>query len=152
MVNITIESIRNLFFEFTSRLSFYERKFLKNYGITDISPNEAKILHLIGTLNDKSMSDIADRLKITYGTLSTTINGLVKKGYVIRTRRKPDRRVIILYLTQKCLTVIKRHETFHFELINKLMQTLTKGKTIVLNEILVKLNNFVETDLCKGTI
>jgi len=150
--NITSQSIRNLFFEFQSNLMFYERKFLKKFQINDITPNEAKILHLIGTLENKSMSEIADKLKVTYGTLSTTINSLVKKGYLIRTRHKPDRRVIVLYLTKKCTDIIKRHEIFHFELINQLITSLSREKVIILSEILSKLNQIINTNFCEGNI
>lgn len=150
MKNITSQSIRNLFFEFQSKLLFYERKFLKKFNINDITPNEAKILHLIGTLENKSMSDIADKLKVTYGTLSTTINSLVKKGYLIRTRNKPDRRIIILHLTKRCIDIIKKHEIFHYELINQLITSLSTEKVIILNEILTNLNQILETNFCEG--
>lgn len=148
--NITSQSIRNLFFEFQSNLVFYERKFLKQYQINDITPNEAKILHLIGTIDNKSMSEIADKLKITYGTLSTTINSLVKKGYLIRTRDRFDRRVIVLHLTKKCIDILKKHEMFHFELINQLITKLSNEKVVILNEILTKLNQILKTNFCEG--
>ncbi|MDD4408899.1 MAG: hypothetical protein PHC47_03555, partial [Clostridia bacterium] len=63
--DITSQSIRNLFFEFQSNLVSYERKFLKEFEINDVTPNEAKILHLVRTSENKSMNELADKLKIT---------------------------------------------------------------------------------------
>lgn len=148
--DFTINSIGDLFFEFQSKLQFFERKFLKEYGIVDVTPNEVKVLYIIGISNIKSMSEIADKLKITHGTLSITVNSLVKKGYVIRTRNKQDRRVIILYLTKKSLSVIKHYGIFYYELINQLIKMIDEDKAIVLNEILENLNNIIETNFYEG--
>jgi len=148
--NTTSQNIRNLFFEFQSNLLFYERRFLKNFQINDITPNEAKILHLIGTLENKSMHEIADKLKITYGTFSTNINSLVKKGYIVRTKHKVDGRVIVLKLTKKCPSIIRKHEIFHFELINKLIESLSKKKVVILKEILTQLNQIIKTNFYEG--
>jgi hypothetical protein len=60
--DITSQSIRNLFFEFQSNLVSYERKFLKEFEINDVTPNEAKILHLVRTSENKSMNELADKL------------------------------------------------------------------------------------------
>ncbi len=148
--NLRINNIGDLFFEFQSKLQFFERKFLKECGIVDVTPNEVKVLYIIGISNIKSMSEIADKLKITHGTLSITVNSLVKKGYVIRTRHKQDRRIIILYLTKKSLNVIKHYGMYYYELVNQLIKTLEEDKVIVLNEILDKLNNIIETNFYEG--
>ena len=98
-----ITRIGEYFFEFQSKLQFFEREYLRKHGIEDVTPTEVKVLYIIGLSNTKSMSEIANELKVTRGTLSITIDSLVKKGYVIRTRHKQDRRVIIVYLTNKSL-------------------------------------------------
>lgn len=148
--DFSINTIGDLFFEFQSKLQFFERKFLKEYGIVDVTPNEVKVLYIIGISNIKSMSEIADKLKITHGTLSITVNSLVKKGYVIRTRNKQDRRVIILYLTKKSLSVIKHYGMFYYELLNQLISEIEQDHAIVLKDILGKLNDIIETNFYEG--
>jgi|SRR5690554_775215 len=147
---ININNIGDLFFEFQSKIQFFERKFLKEFGIVDVTPNEVKVLYIIGISNIKSMSEIANKLRITQGTLSITVNSLVKKGYVIRTRNKQDRRVIILYLTKKSLSVIKHYGMFYYSLLNELINNIDNDKAIVLNEILDKLNKIIETNFYEG--
>lgn len=147
---ININNIGDLFFEFQSKIQFYERKFLKEYGIVDVTPNEVKVLYIIGISNIKSMSEIAEKLRITQGTLSITVGSLVKKGYVIRTRHKQDRRIIILYLTKKSLNVIKHYGMFYYRLLDELINSLDEEKALAVNEILEKLNLIIETNFYEG--
>jgi DNA-binding MarR family transcriptional regulator len=147
---ININNIGDLFFEFQSKIQFFERKFLKEYGIVDVTPNEVKVLYIIGISNIKSMSEIAEKLRITQGTLSITVGTLVKKGYVIRTRHKQDRRIIILYLTKKSLNVIKHYGMFYYRLLDELINSLDEEKALAVNEILEKLNLIIETNFYEG--
>lgn len=137
--------IGEYFFEFQSKLQFFEREYLRKHGIEDVTPTEVKVLYIIGLSNTKSMSEIADELKVTRGTLSITIDSLVKKGYVIRTRHKQDRRVIIVYLTNKSIDVVRTYGKFYFELLKSLIKEIDRDKVVVVEEILSKLNQIIET-------
>ncbi|MCK9536860.1 MAG: MarR family transcriptional regulator [Bacilli bacterium] len=141
-----ISTIGDSFFEFQSKLQFFEREYLKKNGIDEVTPTEIKVLFIIGMSNTKSMSQIAEELKITRGTLSITVDNLVKKGYVIRTRHKQDRRVIILYLTKKSVEVVKHYEKFYYALLATLIKSLDSEKAIYVEEILKKLNQIIETN------
>lgn len=145
-----INTIGESFFEFQSKLQFFEREYLKKFDITDVTPNEVKVLYIIGTSNTKSMSDIANELRVTKGTLSISINSLVKKGYVIRTRHKQDRRVIIVYLTRKSLRIVRHYGKFYFTLISKLIYELDEERIMHLAEVLESLNNIIETNFYEG--
>ena len=144
-----ISNIGDLFFQFQAKLQFFEREYLRKYGIEDVTPNEVKVLYIIGLSNTKSMSEIADALKITRGTLSITVDSLVKKGYVIRTRHKQDRRVIILYLTQQAIGIIKQYEQFLADLLLTLAESLERDKIYAFEEVLAKLNVIIESDFYK---
>src|SRR5690554_4580896 len=124
-----ISNIGDLFFDFQSKLQFFEREYLKKNGIDDLTPTEVKVLYIIGMSNTKSMTEIADELKITRGTLSITVNNLVEKGYVIRTRNKQDRRVIILYLTKQSVEVVKHYGQFYYALLSTLIKSLDRKST-----------------------
>jgi len=133
-----INNIGESFFDFQSKLQFFEREYLHKCDINDISISEIKVLYRIGISNTKSMSDIANELKITKGTLSITVNSLVKKGYVIRNRHKQDRRVIILYLTTKAIKAVKTYQKFYVLLLNELVNSDEDSKTLL--DILKRLN------------
>ena len=66
----------------------------------DISNNDMHIIEAVG-LGGGNMSSIAAKLNITVGSLTTSMNSLVKKGYVKRERSEKDRRVVFIQLTNK---------------------------------------------------
>jgi len=137
-----INNIGESFYEFQTKLQYYEREYLRKYDINDVSPTEIRVLYQIGISNTKSMSDIASGLMITKGTLSITVNALVKKGYIIRTRHKQDRRIIVLYLTKKAILVIKEYQKFYYKLLQELIKIDVKNAE-VLNETINQLNNLL---------
>lgn len=66
----------------------------------DITNNDMHIIEAVG-LGGNKMSDIAAKLNITVGSLTTSMNSLVKKGYATRERSEQDRRVVFIHLTLK---------------------------------------------------
>ena len=99
-----------------------EEKSLRLRGIKDLSMSEIHALEAIGTGDGKMMSEVADILDITMGTLTTTISKLETKGYAKREKDPNDRRVVIASLTRKGVLVDKIHRNFHEEMIDHLMK------------------------------
>ena len=60
----------------------------------DITNNDMHVIEAIGLGTPKNMSTIAKQLRVTTGTLTISMNSLVKKGYVKRERSEQDRRVV----------------------------------------------------------
>src|SRR5690554_4698934 len=142
-----INNIGESFFDFQSKLQFFEREYLHKCDINDLSISEVKVLYRIGVSNTKSMSDIANKLMITKGTLSITVNSLVKKGYVIRNRHKQDRRVIILYLTLKAIRAVNLYQRFYILLLHAYVNDNNDNENLleILNRLISILNtNFYE--------
>ena len=50
----------------------------------DITSNDLHVIEVIGVGEPKNMSTIARELSVTVGTLTISVNGLVKKGHVVR--------------------------------------------------------------------
>ena len=75
-----------------------EEKAIITDKFRDISNNDMHIIEAIGEDSGARMTDIAKKLKITVGSLTTSMNGLVNKGYVSRKRSENDRRVVNIYL------------------------------------------------------
>ena len=98
-----------------------EEQALKDRGIIDLSMNEMHTLEAIGYEDVKTMSETAEILKITLGTLTTSVNRLVKKGYVQRLQDEKDRRIVLIKLTDKGQEAYKIHEDFHMEMVAKML-------------------------------
>ena len=63
-----------------------EGKVLKEGEFNDLSVTEMHIIEAIGIDRELTMSEVANDLDITVGTLTTAINKLIKKEYVERRR------------------------------------------------------------------
>lgn len=108
----------------------------------DISINDMHIIEAIGTGEPKNMSTVAKAIDVTVGTLTIGINGLVKKGYVIRERGTADRRVVYISLTDKGLRAYRHHEQFHKNMALSIMDRLDEDEAVVLVRSLNKLTDY----------
>ena len=93
-MNDKMEVINKLLVELFNNVQEIEEKSLKCEEISDLSITEIHTIEVIGLNTEKTMSQIAQSLKITLGTLTACINKLIKKGYVERKRIEEDRRVV----------------------------------------------------------
>lgn len=119
---------------------YLEERNLKQKGVK-LSMNEVHILENIQKTSDNSMSHIAKRLMVTQGTLTTNVAKLVTKGYVERLRDPADKRVVRLNITEKAEEVLKVHDDFHREMIDKTIGDLGLDE----NEVLIQsLENILE--------
>ncbi|BDR74033.1 hypothetical protein K144316041_27410 [Clostridium tetani] len=88
------------------------------------------------------MSEVANKLNITVGTLTTAINNLVKKGYVERSKSEKDRRIVYIQLTKRGKLAYRIHDKFHLDMIKETISGLTDEEEEILIASLEKLNNF----------
>ncbi len=90
----------------------------------DITNNDMHIMEAIGIEEPRSMSVIAKRLKVTVGTLTTNMNSLEDKGYIIRQRSTVDKRVVLVVLTEKGRKAFFHHREFHRHIIRSIVKNL----------------------------
>lgn len=107
----------------------------------DISNNDMHIIEAVG-LGGGNMSSIAAKLKITVGSLTTSMNSLVKKGYVKRERSEKDRRVVFIQLTNKGRMAYHHHAEFHRQMTEAVLAELNEDETEVLVKALDGLRKF----------
>ncbi len=88
------------------------------------------------------MSVIAKKLGITAGSLTTSMNSLVKKRYVVRRRSEQDRRVVYISLTEKGRKAYRHHEEFHRQMTNAVIESLEEEEIPVLLKTLDSLSAF----------
>ena len=85
--------------------------------IPDLALGELHVIETVNKNNNKPMTLIARKEHVTVGALTTCVNRLVQKGYLLRTRDEMDQRVILLSITQKGKKVLKIHDKFHDDII-----------------------------------
>ena len=108
----------------------------------DITNNDMHVINAIGVGTTKNMSSIAKELSVTVGTLTISMNSLVKKGYVLRERGKEDRRVVYISLTERGRAAYVHHARFHKAMIDSISDELTSEEMELLIKTLTKLNKW----------
>jgi DNA-binding MarR family transcriptional regulator len=126
-----------------------EEKTLRSGHFSDLSVREMHTIETIGRKDQRMMSEVAQDLGITVGTLTTSINRLIKKGYVDRKRIEEDRRVVLVELTKKGKVAHRLHDRFHNEMVKTMMDGLSEDEKEVLINSLEKLNVYFK-DKCEN--
>ena len=119
-----------------------EEKALITAEFKNISVNDMHIIEAIGTGEPKNMSTVAKLMSVTVGTLTIAINNLVKKGYVSRVRSEEDRRVVLIFLTEKGKREYQHHREFHDGMVKALVEGLDEGQQKILVKSLLNLRTF----------
>ncbi len=109
----------------------------------DITNNDMHIIEAIGIEEPRNMSVIAKQLSVTVGTLTTNMNGLERKGYILRERSQEDKRVVLVTLTEKGRKAFYHHRDFHKKMIRALIKDLDPEEMKVLYRCLENLNDFL---------
>ena len=107
----------------------------------DITNNDMHIIEAVG-LDGGNMSSIAAKLKVTVGSLTTSMNGLVNKGYTERKRGEKDRRVVNIHLTEKGRKAYHHHAEYHEQMTDAVMRQLNEEEIGVLVKTLNGLSEF----------
>ena len=119
-----------------------EQKVIITPEFKDITNNDMHVISAIGVGTTKNMSSIAKELSVTVGTLTISMNSLVKKGYVLRERGKEDRRVVYISLTERGRAAYVHHARFHKAMIDSISDELTSEEMELLIKTLTKLNKW----------
>ena len=128
------ESLNSVLVDLFNDILNIEERALITEEFKDISVTDMHIIEAIGIEEPRTMSTISKSLGVTMGTLTVGINGLVKKGYVIRKRGEKDRRIVYASLTDKGIAAYRHHENFHKDMIGHITKDLTKEEAEVLTK------------------
>ncbi len=126
-------------------ISSIEEKAIKRGEHADLSLNDMHVIEAIDTGEAKNMSSVAKSLQVTTGTLTISVNGLVKKGYVQRIRSELDRRVVLVSLTEKGRKAHARHQAFHRQMVGAVLQGLNQTEQTILARALENLYGYFRT-------
>ncbi|WP_425393570.1 MarR family winged helix-turn-helix transcriptional regulator [Carnobacterium funditum] len=121
-----------------------EENALQGSTFKDISIKEMHTIEAIGMDRINTTSEVAKKLAITAGTLTVSVNNLVKKGYVERIRSEKDRRVVKLGLTNKGRLLYRVHDKFHRNMVNETITGMQEKEAETLIKGLRNLHSFLD--------
>ena len=126
------ESLNDLLVYLFNHIIYIERTELITSEFSDITTNDMHIIEAVGLRGHRNMSAVAQQLNITVGTLTITVNRLVKKGYVLRQRSEKDKRVVHLALSEKGQRAYAHHKHFHEQMIEGVKEHLSEEELQIL--------------------
>ena len=137
--------LNDFFVHVFNKILVWEEQALSRSGAHDITVKELHVLeaaHDLARQGKNTMTAIADSLSIRVSSLTTAVNTLVRKGYLVREGVPSDRRVIQLRLTEKGQQANQLHSRFHHEMIQSIGARLSEPELAVLVQSLKSLEGF----------
>ena len=119
-----------------------EEQMIRTGDYKDVTANDMHVMEAIGIGEHKNMTTVAKVLHVTTGTLTISVNNLVKKKYVERERSGKDRRVVLVSLTPKGRKAFLHHQKFHEQMIEAVVEQLSEEEQRVLEKALCRINQF----------
>ncbi|TAH69539.1 MAG: MarR family transcriptional regulator [Anaerolineaceae bacterium] len=136
--------INRILVEIYDDVTHIEEYSIKKGEFKDLSITEIHTIEAVGLYGSRTMSEIASKLDITMGTLTTAIDKLIKKGYVERSRSQVDRRIVNVSLTNRGKLAYRIHEKFHMDMVKEIMNDFSIDEEEVLLSALRKLNKHLK--------
>jgi len=90
-----------------------------------VSEKQVQVLNHLDEINAISLTALAGHVGVTLGTMSITVDRLVRRGYVARTPNQTDRRKVLLRLTAGGARVSDAHSVLDPELVDAMVGALS---------------------------
>ncbi|MCG8573138.1 MAG: MarR family transcriptional regulator [Spirochaetes bacterium] len=120
-----IQSLSHIIVEFYEKLSSWENAIVEGSGL---SLPHMHAIEILGTNGPLKMKELAEKIGITTGTLTVTIDKLEKKGIVSRKSNPADRRSFVIELTQQGKEIQQEHSQYHLQLTAECTADFTESE------------------------
>jgi len=140
-LNDDLETLDRFFRMLIEKHGLLEEEHYREQELTHLSSADRRAVQILGNMPKERMTNLAKHLRVTVGTLTTTIDRLVAKGYVLRRRLDDDRRVVEVELSQKGREAFEKIEANRRALAEKIFGKLDQEEIAILKDILAKLIN-----------
>lgn len=116
-MNTDEKTINNLLVYLFNDILRIEEQALRVAPYLNLSMREFHVIQAVCHAGPKNtMSDIAQALGVTTGTITVSVNTLIKKGYLRKNRSQVDKRVVLVFPTALGDQVTLHHDAFHTEM------------------------------------
>lgn len=139
----TSRTLNELLVKLFNNMMDLEERAIITEEFHDITNNDMHIIEAIGIDEPRKMSEIAARLGVTVGTLTTNMNSLENKGYIQRKRSETDKRVVLVVLKEKGRKAFFHHRDFHKKMIKAIVRNLYEDEMEAVIKGLLNLNEFL---------
>lgn len=113
--------------------------------------SEVQIIDVMGNNPEINITELSNILGITKGTASPVVNTLAGRGYLKKLHASDDSRVVRLQLTEKGEVAWNGLEKQAKEYASEYAREFTAAQWATFNNIIARLEAFVDNKLKKGT-
>ncbi|KAA8432308.1 MarR family winged helix-turn-helix transcriptional regulator [Weissella sagaensis] len=139
----SFEKMNETLVDVFNNVMWIEEASLRKSRFKDISIKDMHTIAAITMYDTRTASQLAQMMHLTPSAMTSVIDKLEKKGYVVRNRDTKDRRVVRIGLTHKGRTVFRAHEAFHRGMTHSLFDSLEKSKAPVVEEAIEDLQEYL---------
>ena len=132
---MTVKALARQIVEFYEKLSSWEHEVVRG---SDLTPGQMHAIEIIGHEQSLRMKELAEKLGVTTGTLTVTVDRLERKGLIERTPHETDRRSFRVVLTAAGEDHFARHHEFHLKLTEEIAAGLTADELETFAGLLAK--------------
>lgn len=100
----TGESIIKLLKKMSRAAEVQSKQLVSKHGVTG---TQLTLLRLIATHNELTVGEIAKKLELSNATVTGVVKRMEKNNLVLRTRRAPDKRRVIVTITEKTKSILE---------------------------------------------
>lgn len=127
------EVLNNFFVDTFNNILQAEEKALLGSGENNLSITEFHVIEKVYIKqkeNQNSMKEIALSLNITQGSLTVSLNVLEKKGYIQKIKDSTDKRITLVFLTEKGELINQKHMDFHKKMIDAIIKDMNENELV----------------------
>ncbi|WP_425803225.1 MarR family winged helix-turn-helix transcriptional regulator [Desulfitobacterium sp. Sab5] len=132
-----IEELTNELLFFFNGFSSWENSIVRT---SDLTVSEAHALEVLGEHEKINMKSLAQKLGVTTGTTTVTVDRLEKKDLAKRESTDEDRRVNLIALTESGKKAFEEHHNYHMQLTEQMISVLSEDEIRQFLDTLKKIN------------
>jgi MarR family 2-MHQ and catechol resistance regulon transcriptional repressor len=115
----------------------------------DMCLSDFAILEALLHKGPQSVRDVARRIELTSGAMTTAIDRLERRGLVTRVDHPTDRRAWVIHLTPEGKALISTVFAGHEQAMDRAMRGLSKSERVTLTDLLKRLGTTAEQQLAQ---
>ena len=112
---------------------------------TNLNRLELEVIYLLSHYDEMTtLTDICRYTQMNKGHMSTTLDNLVKKGYVVCRRDDKDRRYVKYELTDASEQICQEMEALWSEVISKVVAGIDEASLAVFNQVSEQISHNID--------
>ncbi len=143
------KTLNNKLLEIYHNIVRVEEEFLRRNRRINLTIREMHLIECVGMDKEagKTVSEIAEFLKVARPTVTVAVNKLERKGYVSKNACSSDGRVVRVTLTREGRKLDMYHKRYHMSMIHEIEDEFGENEQDLLLRVIEKLNKFFESSV-----